>query len=161
MIAVCLDYCPFVLLDLGDANRTEADFHAMFASLRESHARARKANTRHVLVGVAPVTPNARERKVIATGSNQVSAADRALFVSSVVVVPNPIIRGAVTALGWLVPGLPPFECVATAAHAVPAAAALLRKHGIPFREEDVPRAAVWLTQPGTRPRRQLDSHAT
>jgi hypothetical protein len=156
MISVCLDYCPFVLLDLGGTDRNDADFHAMFASLRESHARARKANTRHVLVGVAPVTPNARERKIIATESNKVSVADRALFVSSVLVVQNPVIRGVITALGWLVPGLPPFECVESTAHAVPAAAAVLRKHRIPFREEDVPRAAAWLTQPTTRARPQL-----
>jgi hypothetical protein len=153
MIAVCLDYFPFVLLDLGDANRTEADFHAMFASLRESHARARKDATRHVLIGVAPLAPNARERKVIAMGSNQVPVADRTLFVSSVVVVPNALFRGAMTAIGWLVPGLPPFECVETAAQAVPAAAALLRKHGIPFRGEDMARAAVWFTQPASRTR--------
>jgi hypothetical protein len=156
MISVCLDYCPFVLLDLGAADRTDADFHAMFASLRESHVRARRDKTRHILVGVAPTTPNARERKIIAAGSNQVPPADRALFVSSVLVVQNPIIRGVITAIGWLVPGLPPFECVESPAHAVPAAAAILRNHRIPFREEDMRRASVWFTQPVTRAQPQL-----
>jgi hypothetical protein len=159
MISVCLDYCPFVLLDLGGTDRNDADFHAMFASLRESHARARRDKTRHILVGIAPTTPSARERKIIAAGSNEVPAADRALFVSSVLVVQNPIIRGVITAIGWLVPGLPPFECVESAADAVPAAAAILRKHRIPFGEQDVLRAAVWLTQPKTRAQPQL--HAT
>ncbi len=156
MIAVCLDYCPFVLLDLGDTDRTEADFHAMFASLRESHARARKNMTRHVFVGVARAVPSARERKLIASLSNQVPVADRALFVSSVLVVQNPIIRGVITALGWLVPGLPPFECVESTGQAVPAAAAILRKHRISFREEDMQRAAAWFTQPATRSRPEL-----
>jgi hypothetical protein len=156
MISVCLDFCPFVLLDLGGTDRTEADFRAMFASLRESNARARRSATQHVLVGVARAIPNALERKIIAAGSNEVPAADKALFVSTIAVVPSAIIRGAVTAIGWLVPGLPPFECVESPEHAVPAAAAVLRKHRIPFREEDVPRAAVWFTQPSTRPQPQL-----
>jgi hypothetical protein len=156
MISVCLDYCPFVLLDMGAGDRTDADFHAMFAALRESHARARKNMTRHVLIGVAPLAPNARERKIIAAESNKVPVADRALFVSSVLVVQNPIIRGVITALGWLVPGLPPFECVESTGHAVPAAAAVLRKHRIPFGEDDVRRASIWLTQPMTRSSPQL-----
>jgi hypothetical protein len=151
MISVCLDFYPFVLLDFGGTDRTEEDIDAMFASMRESHARARKASTRHVLIGVAGAIPNARERKLIATAANRVPVADRALFVSSVIVVPSPIIRGVITALGWLVPGLPPFECVPSAAAAIPTAAAILRKHGIPFREELVARATVWLTQPATR----------
>jgi hypothetical protein len=161
MISVCLDFCPFVLLDLGGADRTEGDIDAMFASLRESHARARKAKTRHVLVGVAPATPDAGERKLIAIAANRVPAADRVLFVSSVLVVPSPIIRGVITAIGWLVPGLPPFESVPSATHAVPAAAAILRRHHIPFREELVPRATAWLTQPATRVRAEPRSAAT
>jgi hypothetical protein len=37
----------------------------------------------------------------------------------------------------------------------------VLREHGIRFREDDVPSAAGWFTQPATRARPRLDSTAT
>jgi hypothetical protein len=147
MIAVSLDYYPFVLLDLGGPDRNEEDFRRMFAALHAANERALRAKSRHVLVGVAQASPSARERQLIARLSNQVPPAERACFVASVLVVPNAMLRGVLTALGWLVPGLPAFVCVETRAEAVPAAAQCLRKHSIDFNAGDMHLASRWMTR--------------
>jgi hypothetical protein len=154
MIEVSLDYYPFVLLDLGVADRSEEDYRRMFAALHSANARALREKSRHVLVGVAPTIPSARERQIIGVLSKEVPAEERACFVTCVLVVPSALVRGVVTALGWLIPGLPSFVCVQTRADAVPAAAECLRKHHIEFRDGDMHLASRWFT------RRQQDVEA-
>jgi hypothetical protein len=151
MIDVTLEYYPFVLLDLGGTDRDEADLRRMFDVLHEANVRGARDKTKHVLVGTARAAPSARERQLIAAYSNKVPIEERACFLGCVAVVPNALLRGVATALGWLVPGLPPMKYVETTAAAIPAAVELLRKHGEAYREADAQLAARWFTRASAR----------
>jgi hypothetical protein len=159
MIDVSLEYYPFVLLDLGGTDRDEAAFRRMFDVLHEANVRGTRDRTKHVLVVVAQAAPSARERQLIAAYSNKVPIEERACFLGCVAVLANPLLRGVATAIGWLVPGLPPMKYVETTAEAIPAALELLRKHGQAYREADAQLAARWFTRPDARVAAQ--SHAS
>jgi hypothetical protein len=147
MIAVSADYPPFVLLDIGGAGRTEAGLRGMFAALHEANMRSMRDQTRHVLIVMGESAPTARERQIIAVLSNQVPQAEKACNLVTVAVISSPFLRGALTAIGWLVPGLPPLALVGTTDEAVVAAEAHLRKHGIVHSGANAVLAKNWLRE--------------
>lgn len=147
MIAFKGDHHPFVLLDMGGPDRTEADLKAMFAALHEANVRSMRDQTRHVLIVMGESAPTARERQVIGVLSNQVPQAEKACNLATVAVITSPFVRGAITAIGWLVPGLPPFTLVATTDDAVRAAESHMRKQNVAYPEANVVLAKNWLRE--------------
>ncbi len=145
-IAVVGQYFPFVLLDMGGGDRTENDFLRMFAALHEQNLRAMREKTRYVLIATTRKAPSASERKLISVESNKVPMEERANTLVSVCIVSNPLVRGAITALGWLVPGLMPTLVTAPNGDAaVKLAASYLTKNGFAFDRGNMDLAARWL----------------
>jgi hypothetical protein len=147
MIAVSSEHYPFVLLDIGRGPRPEEAYRRAFEAIHEINVRARPAGTRHVMIAAGRNHPDARERKILAELSNGLAPWETALCVVSVVVIPNPLMRGALTALRWLIPRMAPVDGAATSDRAVELAEEYLRKHEIPFRADSPAAAAKWLRQ--------------
>jgi hypothetical protein len=145
-IVVVSQYFPFVLMDMGGGDRTEADFTRMFADLHEQNMRAMRDKTRYALIAGTQKNLTAAERKLIAANSNKVPIEERANTLVSVCILSNPFVRGALTALCWLIPGLlPTVVPAADADSAVQIAASHLKRNGIPFKAGDTELAARWL----------------
>jgi hypothetical protein len=150
VIATQADYYPLVLLDLGKVGRSEDDFERMFASFRDVNKKARKARTRHILVAVTHAPLTATERKMVVERSNAFSKNDFALWSGVVLVIQNHVIRGMVTALGWMIPNIPQIESAPTTDLAVPLAAAQLRKQGIDYSLDQERAALEWFRRQRT-----------
>jgi hypothetical protein len=145
MIRIHTDCYPFVLLHLGAAPRSADALRLAFGEIHEINVRAQRTGTRHVIIAMAHDYPNAGERKLIAECSNGLAPWEIALCVMSVVVIPNGLMRGALTALSWLIPNMAPLDSAATSDRAIELAGRHLRKHGIAYDRGDADAAARWL----------------
>jgi hypothetical protein len=147
-IVVVSQYFPFVLMDMGPGDRSEADFTQMFADLHEQNLRAMREGTRYALVAFTRKNLSAAERKLVAENSNKVPIAERANTLVSVCILTNPFVRGALTALTWLIPGLlPTLVPAADAESAIQIASSHLRRSAIPFKIRDMELAEQWLRE--------------
>lgn len=103
----------------------------------ENHAklleRARANREPFVLVTdtFATKQPSAKARKLIADLTNAQPAYATTLIVGSVIVLESAILRGVVTALGWILPRMADSESIATIGAAVDRALQLLDRNGI------------------------------
>jgi hypothetical protein len=149
MIAFSSDDYPLVLLDMGRVSRTDFELLHMFAEFRRTNERARASKTRYVLVAMTRLSPGAHERRIIATEANSFSASDRALCAAAVIVVQNSLLRGVMTALGWLMPSFGSLmEVVPNSDRAIEVAAAHLVELGVALSAEQTRRATAWLRDP-------------
>jgi hypothetical protein len=145
-VVVATEYFPFVLLDMGGAERTDEDLRRMFAELHAIKVQAMRSETRCVLIATTKKSPSASERKLIAANTNHVSMVERSYTLVTVCIITNPLVRGAVTALCWLVPGLLPTVAFAsTGDAAVQIAASHLTQNAVPFKKSAMEGAAAWL----------------
>jgi hypothetical protein len=119
----------------------------MFAALHEANLRSAQDRTRHVLIAMGGSVPTARERQIIGVLSNQVPLTEKACNLVTVAIVTSSLLRGTLTAIGWLVPALPPFTLVGTTDEAVLAAESHLRKHGIAYSGGNAVLAKNWLRE--------------
>lgn len=144
MIQLEATHFPLVLLDLGGVGRAPEELRGTFAGFHEVNRRAKAEGKRWVLIAVTESPPNAVERKIIAEESNKFTAADHALTVVAVLVIPNGIIRSVMTALGWLMPKMAPVAAAPTTSAAVDVAVERLRAIGLDCSPEEVGRAKHW-----------------
>jgi hypothetical protein len=145
MIAFSMDEYPLVLLDMGGADRTTGDIRRLFAGFQTVNNRARSTNSRYVIIGMTRLTPTAQERRVIAEEANRFSPADRALCACAVIVVQNGLVRGVMTALGWLMPSFRTIiELAPNSGRAVDIAANRLHALGTPISAQQVGRVKQW-----------------
>jgi hypothetical protein len=133
---------PVVLLELSGG--TEGDFRAMFAELHDANMKSLRDKTWHALIVVAKKVPTAAERKMIADFSNRVPIEERRVCVA-IGIITNPLVRGTMTALLWLIPGLPLLVPAADARAALQVACTHLDKKGIAYRNVDLEAARAWL----------------
>lgn len=107
--------------------RTYFDNHARLLE------RARANREPFVLVTDTFATrqPSAKARKLIADLTNAQPEYATSLLVGSVIVLESAILRGVVTALGWILPRMADSESIATIGAAVERALALLDRNGI------------------------------
>jgi hypothetical protein len=144
-IAMADDHFPFVLLDMGRSGRTDEDFERFFATSKVIRERAKREKTRYVMIAMSQALLDARERKLVADYARTLPPEHTAGYVGCVLILPNGVMRGIITALTWLIPRLPPLAAVRAPDEAVRAAADLLRKHDIAYSPEQAAGAAKWL----------------
>jgi hypothetical protein len=145
MIAFSMDEYPLVLFDMGGADRTATEIRDAFAGFRNVNNRARGTNSRYVIIAMTRLTPTAQERRVIAEEANRFSPADRALCACAVIIVQNGLVRGVMTALGWMMPSFRSIiELAPSTGRAVELAASRLQALGTPMSEEQIRRAQKW-----------------
>jgi hypothetical protein len=144
VIATAADYYPLVLLDMGDVGRTEGDFDRMFETFRGVNERAAASRTRHALVAITRNLLTASERRMVVERSNRFPRSDFDLWLGVVLVIQNQAVRGVVTALSWMIPGIPPMLTAPTTELAVPLAVAHLRKNGIVYPADHVDPVLEW-----------------
>jgi hypothetical protein len=145
MIAFSMAEYPLVLFDMGGGDRTPTQLRAAFAGFRNVNDRARGTNSRYVIIAITRLTPTAQERRIIAEEANRFSAADRALCACAVIVVQNSLVRGVMTALGWLMPSFRSIiELVPSTGRAVEVAASRLQALGTPIGAEQIARVTQW-----------------
>jgi hypothetical protein len=141
-IRVVSRYFPVVLVELSGG--TEEEFRAMFAELHEANVKSLRDKSWHTLIVLARKVPSAAERKLIAEFSNRVPIEERRTCVA-VGVITNPLLRGTMTALLWLIPGLPLLVPAPDAASAVDVARKHLDKAGVAYGNVDLGAACEWL----------------
>jgi hypothetical protein len=141
-IRVVSHYFPVVLLELSGGS--EEEFRAMFAELHEANVKSLRDESWHALVVLARKVPTAAERKLIAAFSNRVPIEERRTCVA-VGIISNPLLRGTMTALLWLIPGLPLLVPAADASSAVQVARTHLDKAGVAYGKVDLEAAREWL----------------
>jgi hypothetical protein len=144
VIALEAKHFPLVLLDLGGSERSPDELRDVFAGFREVNRRATAEGKRWVLVAVTDTPPSAIERKIISEESGKFSAADHALTLAAVLVIPNGVIRAVVTALTWMIPKMAPLASAATTSAAVDLAVERLRAIGIDCPTELTDPAKQW-----------------
>jgi hypothetical protein len=145
MIAFSAEDYPLVLLNMGGADRTEDDLRRMFASFHGVNAHARTSKTRYVVVAMTRQSPNAQERRIIADEANRFSAQDRALCSTAILIVQSSLVRGVVTALGWLMPSFGSIiEVAPDAGRAIELASVRLKAQGALLEGERARRVARW-----------------
>ena len=97
-------------------------------------ARARASRERFVLLtdtyAIERPTPMVRKRLAERTKAQNPADA-KAATIGSVVVIENALVRGAVTALGWILPSLSDSEFVGSIGEAIDSSLALLAKEGL------------------------------
>jgi hypothetical protein len=153
MIAFSMDEYPLVLLDMGGADRTTDDIRALFAGFHSVNHRARGTQSRYVIIGMTRLTPTAQERRVIAEEANRFSPSDRALCAGAIIVVQNSLVRGVMTALGWLMPSFRSIiELAPNTGRAVEIAAGRLRAMGTPLSDAQVARVNKWFGETSHAP---------
>ena len=131
-IVVDSQYWPVVFATwVGEPN--ESAVTRYFEASEPLWARARKERTRFVLVTDAARTgrPNAKVRKLIADKTNAQTPDTQDLAAGSIIVVENALIRGVVTALGWILPRLKDSTIVGGIEEAVTTALRLLDEQGL------------------------------
>jgi hypothetical protein len=153
VISLEAKHFPLVLLDLGGSERTPDELRGVFAGFREVNKRATAEGKRWVLVAVTDSPPNALERKIISEESGKYSAADHALTLAAVLVIPNSVIRAVVTALTWMMPKMAPLASAATTSAAVDVAVERLRGIGIDCPAELSEPAKQWFRRNESTPR--------
>jgi hypothetical protein len=141
-IRVVSRYFPVVLLELSGGS--EEEFRAMFAQLHEANMKSLREKRWHALIVLARKVPSAAERKLIAELSNRVPIEERRTCVA-VGIISNPLLRGTMTALLWLIPGLPLLVPAADASSAVQVARTHLDKSGVAYSNVDMDAAREWL----------------
>jgi hypothetical protein len=144
VIATAADCYPLVLLDMGDVGRSEDDFDRMFDTFRRVNERAAAGRTRHVLVAITRNLPTASERRMLVQGANRFPRSDFERWLGLVLVIQNQAVRGVVTALSWMIPGIPPMLTAPTTELAVPLAVAHLRKNGIAYPAAQADHVLEW-----------------
>lgn len=86
-----------------------------------------------VIVVMDTTLPDSAERARIAKAHERLNREQLKVFIGTFVVVPNALFRGAMTALGWLMPGMMNnVRPVASYNHAIDGALQLLRERGLP-----------------------------
>jgi hypothetical protein len=144
VIAIEAEFYPLVLLDLGRVGRTPEDFRRMFATFRVVNQRAIQERSRYVLIARTQEAPTAGERKIIVDEANRFSTDEYKLVSSLVLVIQNSIVRGVVTALGWMIPNIPPLEAARTTDAAVQSGVSHLRGLGVHYPAELAEKASQW-----------------
>ncbi len=144
-IAMVDDHFPIVLLDMGSSGRTEDEFRKFFETSRAIRQRATREKTRYVSIVMTEALLDARERKLIAEYSNSLPAEHMAGYIGCVLIIPNGVLRGIITALTWVIPRLPPLAGVRTAEEAVQTATDMLKKSQIRYTDDQARGAAMWL----------------
>jgi len=117
----------------GEATERIIDEYFDWSSSRL--ARARAARERLVLLNdtfaIERPTPMVRKRLAERTKAQSVED-QRAVVLGSVVVIESALVRGAVTALGWILPSLSESQFVASIDEAIDRSLAILAKEGLP-----------------------------
>jgi hypothetical protein len=129
---------------MGDVGRSQDDFDRMFETFRGVNARAAANGTRHVLVAITRNLLTASERRMVVERSNRFPRSDFDLWLAVVLVIQNQAVRGVVTALSWMIPGIPTMITAATTDLAVPLAVAHLTKNGIAYPPPHVDHVLQW-----------------
>jgi hypothetical protein len=152
VIATEASHYPLVLLDMGDVERSEDEFDRMFEALARVNQRAAARGTRHALVAVTRNLLTASERRMVVERANRLPRSDRELWLGVVLVIQNQAVRGLVTALSWMIPGIPSMITAATTDLAVPLAVAQLQKNGIAYPAAHVEPVKEWFRRQGEIP---------
>jgi hypothetical protein len=150
VIAFEAKHFPLVLLDLGSSERKPDELREVFVRFREVNQRATAEGKRWALVAVTDSPPNAIERKVISEESSKFSAAEHALTLAAVLVIPNGVIRAVVTALTWMIPKMAPLASAPTTSAAVDLAVERLRGIGVDCPAELTGPAKRWFLRNAT-----------
>jgi hypothetical protein len=87
---------------------------------------------------------NASERRMVVERSNRFPRSDFARWAGVVLVIQNQAVRGLVTALSWMIPGIPPMLTAPTTDLAVLLAVAHLQRNGVAYPAEHVDRVLEW-----------------
>ncbi len=153
MIALEAGHFPLVLLDMGGAGRKPEEVRGMFAVFHEAKRRAMAEKVRWTLVAVTEDVPNALERKIIAEESKKFSPSDIEYCAASVLVIPNGIVRAAMTALSWMNTRMAPLAAAPTTSAAVDIAVERLRVVGTFCPELEAIRAKQWFQRNESNPR--------
>jgi hypothetical protein len=129
---------------MGDVGRSEDDFDRMFETFRRVNERAAAGGTRHVLVAITRNLLNVSERRMVAERSNRFPRSDFERWLGVVLVIQSQAVRGVVTALSWMIPGIPPMLTAPTTDLAVPLAVAHLQKNSVAYPAADVGHVLEW-----------------
>ena len=140
---------PLVLLDMGRAGRKPEEVRGMFFFFHDAKRRAIAEKVHWVLVAVTADVPHAVERKIIAEESNTFSASDLEYCAASVLVIPNGIVRAAMTALSWMNTKMAPLAAAPTTSAAVDIAVERLRAVGTFCPNLVAVRAKQWFQRNG------------
>jgi hypothetical protein len=135
---------PLVLLDMGQAERTQVEVRAIFDDFRAIRQRCVAERVRWILIATTEAMPNAVERKILVDESNKLTRPEHELCVGCIAVVPNGFLRGLITVLGWMVPNVSPVAGAPTTDAAIEMAVDRLRDAGIVVPEEQAAGAAEW-----------------
>lgn len=153
MVELEAKHFPLVLLDLGGSERTPEELRSVFVGFQEVNRLARAERKRWVLVATTDSPPNAVERKIIAEESNKFSKEDHALTLTSVLVIPNGIIRSVVTAISWMLRSTAPIAAAPTISAAVDLAVDRLRSNGFALPQLQAEHAKRWFLRKESIPR--------
>ncbi len=145
MIIVESKFYPYVLMSYRGEHHGEAELRIMLERTRVIGQNALRAGTRHVYVTLGSTTMTAADRKLMASLMVDFPAELLALILGMYVIVENPIVRGALTALRWISPKLVMIEPVSSIQAAMDAAEATLGKHGIPVKKDQRLGAQRWI----------------
>jgi hypothetical protein len=145
MIVVESKFYPYVLMSIRGDSNSEAEVRGMLESTMVIGRNALRAGTRHVCVTLGGTSMTPGERRMMASMMVDFPQELLALILGSFVVVENPIMRGALTALRWLSPKLVMIEPVPSVVAAMDAGDAALRKNGIAVKKERRQSAQRWL----------------
>jgi hypothetical protein len=149
MITVLADHFPFVLLDMCDSPRAEEDFRGLFVAFEEIAQRAEREGIRYVILAMTRDTMTAGERRLLASHANRLSRKTMSLCIAGIGIFPrsSALLRGVLTAISWLIPGIPPLLPVASVEEGADLAQSLLRKHDVPYETDDAAFSARWLRE--------------
>jgi hypothetical protein len=133
MMSVTTELYPFVLQDLGTADRGEGDFVRIFTEIAALNLEAGRTGSHHVMISTTGNGLNATERKLVAKLWNEMLKTPHHALLRCYAVLPDALTRGAFTAVRWLVPAMSETVGVATPEAAIELASALLRRNGVVF----------------------------
>jgi hypothetical protein len=157
MMSVTTEFYPFVLQDLGTAERSEGDFVRIFTEIAELNREADRTGTHHVMISTTGNGLSATERKHVARLWKEMLATPHHALLRCYAVLPDALTRGAFTAVKWLVPAMSEAVGVATSEEAIELASALLRRNGVVFSashvQQVIRRLHVALEGPNGAPR--------
>lgn len=125
-----------VILTSWRAPFTADRIDAYFDRQREHAERAKREGTWLVSITQEGDTPNSAERKHIADRTRQMPKELLERTVASYAIVTNPMKRGALTALGWLISDLAKVEAVSSEEEALARAERALVERGVSMPED-------------------------
>jgi hypothetical protein len=106
-----------------------SDWEAMFAAIARIHRKKERFYTLHDASRSG--VPSAIERAVIGRHTRTLEAESKRLLVGSCIVLESSLIRGALTAIYWIVPSIPKSTLVGTLPEGFAAAAQQMKAEGL------------------------------